>query len=142
MGQKTDRCIARRMTVEELACHEDGEVRSVETIQIIDKAIPTEREFRRRVPIITDLGQPTTLLWYCDNFPMVRFQTAQEAAMLCECEGYKRRGRLWVEIYEFRAGSKRQPPSLEFAYETEVDPLTAEPVSALLDYAGRPIEED
>lgn len=141
--KKIDRCIARRTTVEELACHDDQrELRSIEVIQVLDKAIPTEREFRKRVPIASDLGPPTVILFYCDHYPEMRFLTAQEAAMLCECEGYSRRGRMWAEVYEFRKGSKRQPPSLEWAYEVEMDSMTAEPVSEMLDYTGRPIEED
>ena len=138
-----DLCIARRTTIEEIACHDDrGDVRSVDVIQVLDKAIPTEREFRKRVPMASDLGQPTVLLWYCDHFPEVRFQTAQEAAMLCESEGYSRKGRMWVEVYEFCAGSKRQSPSLAWAYKVEMDPMLAEPISEMFDYAGCAIEEE
>ena len=135
----SDRCIARRTL--EVTC-DQGEVRSVDTIKIIDKDIPTEREFRKRVPIITDLGQPTTLLWFCDHHPSVRFLTAQEAAMLCDCEGYHRKGRMWVEVYEFREGAKRQLPSMEWAYKVEMDPMSAEPISMALDYAGHPIDDE
>ena len=135
-------CTTRLVSVEETVCREIRSLSGMDSVAALDRDLPAEYEYYKRVPVALDLGQPIVFLWVCSHWPQIRFRTAQEAALLCECEGYAKEGRLFVEVYEFAPGSRRRPPSLEWAYKVEMSPLLAEPLGPVLDRDGEPIEEE